>query len=70
MSEATPLAELVAAADGGDAESAHRLALMHGCGLGAPHDWEAAFARLRQAASGGHALAQGTLDLVGSAPDL
>ena len=51
MSEATPLAELVAAADGGDAESAHRLALMHGCGLGAPHDWEAAFARLRQAAS-------------------
>lgn len=70
MSEATPLAELVAAADGGDAESAHRLALMHGCGLGAPHDWEAAFARLRQAASGGHALAQETLDLVGSAPDL
>ena len=70
MDQATPLAEMTAAADGGDAESAHRLALMHGCGLGAPLDWNAAFARLRQAADGGHEVARGSLEILGATPDI
>ncbi len=67
---ASPLAGMAAAADGGDAEVAHHLALMHACGLGAPHDWSAALRRLDQAAALGLDLAIQTRELLGREPDL
>lgn len=57
-------ATLEAAADHGDAEAAHRLALMSGIGLGAPHDPSTAMAHLVQAADLGHDLAVRSLALL------
>ena len=62
--------ELVAAADAGDVDAAHALSLRHGAGLGAPPDWPKAFRRMRQAAEGGHPVAQATIELIGAEPEL
>ena len=48
---------LAAAADAGDAEAAHRLAVLAAIGLGLPQNWRAALERLKQAADLGHATA-------------
>lgn len=45
---------LAAAADAGDPEAAHRLAVLAAMGLGLPQDWSVALGRLKQAAALGH----------------
>ena len=60
-----PLA-LATAADAGDAEAAHRLAVLAAMGLGLPQDWREALERLRQAGDLGHATAERQLALLSS----
>jgi prolyl 4-hydroxylase len=48
---------LAAAADAGDPEAAHRLAVLAAMGLGLPQDWRVALDRLTQAAALGHSTA-------------
>lgn len=55
---------LATAADAGDAEAAHRLAVLAAMGLGLPQDWRVALERLTQAAALGHAAAERQLDLL------
>ena len=57
---------LAIAADAGDAEAAHRLAVLFAIGLGLPQDWRAALERLGQAAALGHATAERQLALLSS----
>ncbi len=57
-------AALAAAADAGNPDAAHRLAVLTAMGLGLPQDWRAALARLTQAADLGHATAGRQLDLL------
>lgn len=52
----------------GDAEAAHRAALLAGIGLGRPHDLSDAMRRLRQAADLGHDLAVASLALLDAQP--
>ena len=68
----TPLdpVALTAAADGGDGEAAHRLAVLAAMGLAVPHDWGAAFMRLEQAARLGFVPAVEQLDLLSPDVDL
>lgn len=60
--------ELERLAAAGDAEAAHRSAVLAGIGLGRPHDLAAAMDFLRQAASLGHAVARDSLDLLDALP--
>lgn len=55
---------LAAAADAGDPEAAHRLAVLAAMGLGLPQDWRMAVQRLEQAATLGHATAARQLALL------
>ena len=55
---------LAAAADAGDPESAHRLAVLAAMGLGLPQDWRVAMERLTQAARLGHSTAERQLALL------
>lgn len=55
-------------ADAGDAEAAHRAALLAGIGLGRPHDLEEAMSLLRRAASLDHAVARESLKLLEADP--
>jgi prolyl 4-hydroxylase len=55
---------LAAAADAGDREAAHRLAVLAAMGLGLPQDWRMALQRLAQAATLGHATAARQLALL------
>lgn len=55
---------LAAAADAGDAEAAHLLAVLAAMGLGLPQDWRAALERLSQAAALGHPTAGRQLALL------
>ncbi len=55
---------LAAAADAGDPEAAHRLAVLAAIGLGLPQDWRKALHRLEQAATLGHATAARQLALL------
>lgn len=48
----------------GDAEAAHRAALLAGIGLGRPHDLHEAMRRLGQAAELGHAVARESLEVI------
>ena len=57
---------LASAADAGDAEAAHRLAVLAAMGLGLPQDWRSALGRLTQAAELGHASAGRQLALLSS----
>ena len=57
---------LAAAADAGDAEAAHGLAVLAAMGLGLPQDWSVALKRLTQAAELGHATAGRQLALLSS----
>lgn len=57
---------LATAADAGDAEAAHRLAVLAAMGLGLPQDWREALERLRQAGDLGHATAERQLALLSS----
>ena len=68
----TPLdpVALTAAADGGDGEAAHRLAVLSAMGLAVPHDWGAAFRRLEQAARLGFVPAEEQRDLLSPDVDL
>jgi prolyl 4-hydroxylase len=59
---------LTRAAEAGDAEATHRLAVMSGIGLGVLHDPERAMARLAQAAALGHAVAARSLALIEAEP--
>lgn len=59
---------LTAAANGGDGEAAHRLAVLSAMGLALPHDWGAALARLEQAARLGFAPAVAQRNLL--SPDI
>jgi prolyl 4-hydroxylase len=61
---------LAAAADAGDADSAHRLAVLGAMGLGLPQDWGTALKRLTQAAELGHATAGRQLALLSDGPVL
>lgn len=72
MSRADPaLPEaLAAAADAGDADAAHRLAVLGAMGLGLPQDWGTALKRLTQAAELGHATAGRQLALLSDSPVL
>jgi len=70
MTPGAPPAALAAAADAGDAEAAHKLSIMHACGLGVEHDWTEAFRRMDQAVSLGLELAARTRQVLGPAPDL
>ena len=56
------------AASVGDGEAAHRLALLSGIGLNAPHDPETALRRLREAAALGHDLAIRSLAILDAEP--
>ena len=60
------------AADAGDPEAAHRLAVLSAMGLGLPQDWRVAMDRLAQAARLGHPTAARQLALLsnGAAVDL
>ena len=55
---------LAAAADAGDADAAHRLAVLGAMGLGLPQDWRTALDRLARAAELGHATAGRQLALL------
>lgn len=55
---------LAMAADAGDGEAAHRLAVLAAMGLGLPQNWSVALQRLRQAAELGHATAERQLALL------
>ncbi|MBU1539052.1 MAG: 2OG-Fe(II) oxygenase [Alphaproteobacteria bacterium] len=55
---------LAVAAEAGDADAAHRLAVLAGMGLGLPQDWPMALARLKQAADLGHATAGRQLEVL------
>jgi prolyl 4-hydroxylase len=55
---------LATAADAGDSEAAHRLAVLSAIGLGLPQDWRSAFDRLTQAATLGHPTAARQYDLL------
>ena len=55
---------LARAADAGDPESAHRLAVLAAMGLGLPQDWRVAMERLTQAARLGHSTAERQLALL------
>ncbi|WP_439477288.1 prolyl hydroxylase family protein [Brevundimonas sp.] len=55
---------LAVAADAGDADAAHRLAVLTAIGLGLPQDWRAALERLTHAAELGHATAGRQLALL------
>ena len=55
---------LAAAADAGDPEAAHLLAVLAAMGLGLPQDWRMAVQRLEQAATLGHATAARQLTLL------
>lgn len=55
-------------AEAGDAEAAHRAALLAGIGLGRPHDLNEAMRRLRQAADLGHERATVSLALLEAQP--
>ena len=55
---------LATAADGGDADAAHRLAVQTAMGLGRPQDWPLALERLGQAAKLGHPTAAGQMALL------
>jgi prolyl 4-hydroxylase len=55
---------LAAAADSGDADAAHRLAVLAAMGLGLPQDWRMVLDRLRQAAGLGHIMAGRELALL------
>ncbi len=57
---------LAEAADAGDPDAAHRLAVLAGMGLGVPQDWRAALERLAQAAGLGHPTAERQLALLSS----
>jgi prolyl 4-hydroxylase len=59
-------ANLAATADAGDADAAHRLAVLASMGLGLPQDWRMALERLGQAAALGHATAERQLALLSS----
>jgi len=61
-------ATLDALSGAGDAEATHRLALMSGIGLGAPHDPTAALEHLRLAAKQGHGLALRSLAILDAEP--
>lgn len=63
-------AGLARAAAAGEAEAHHRLALLHGLGLGVPQDWALALDHARRAAEAGHELAMRSLALLGPDPDL
>jgi len=52
----------------GDAEAAHRLALLAGIGLGRPHDLGESLEWLRRSASGGHELARQSLSVIEAEP--
>ncbi len=56
---------LAEAAGSGDAEAAHRLAVLAAMGLGLPQDWRVALERLAQAAALGHPTASRQLALLG-----
>jgi len=62
---------LASAAEAGDGDAAHRLAVLTAMGLGLPQDWRLALERLRQAAALGHATAGRQLALISGrdAPD-
>ena len=62
-SHLTPQA-LEVAARAGDADAAHRLAVLSAMGLGLPQDWRAALDRLAQAAALGHPTAGRQLTLL------
>lgn len=70
MSTADPFSPeaLAAAADAGDPEAAHRLAVLAAMGLGLPQDWPLAIERLAQAARLGHATAGSQLALLFDRP--
>ena len=51
-----------------DAETAHRLALMSGIGLGLPYDPARAMERLRRAAELGHPVASRSLEIIETEP--
>lgn len=55
-------------AAGGDAEAAHRAALLAGIGLGRPHDLSAAITLLRRSADLGHPVARDSLTLLDVEP--
>lgn len=55
---------LASAADAGDPEAAHRLAVLTALGLGVPQAWPVAMDRLRQAGALGHATAEQQLALL------
>lgn len=55
---------LATAADAGDADAAHRLAVLGAMGLGLPQDWRTALDRLTQADELGHATAGRQLALL------
>ena len=57
---------LARAADAGDPEAAHRLAVLAAMGLGLPQDWRVAMERLTQAARLGHPTAARQLALLSS----
>ena len=57
---------LAQAAQAGDADAAHRLAVLAAMGLGLPQDWREALERLRQAGDLGHATAERQLALLSS----
>jgi prolyl 4-hydroxylase len=61
-------ANLERMARSGDAEAAHRSALLAGIGLGRPYDLTAAMAFLSMAAQNGHDLARASLDLLERLP--
>lgn len=62
--------QLARAADGGDGEAAHRLAVLFAMGLAVPHDWSAALERLQQAARLGFAPAIDQLTVLSPRIDL
>lgn len=61
---------LVAAADAGDGEAAHHLALMSAAGASRVQDWDESFRRLDQAAASGHELALRTRGFLGAEIDV
>jgi len=61
---------LAAAADAGDTDAAHRLAVLGAMGLGLPQDWRSALERLKQAAELGHTGAGRQLALLSDGPVL
>ncbi len=63
-SDFNDIAALSTAAAAGDADAAHRLAVLAAMGLGLPQDWRVAFERLTQAAELGHATAARQLVLL------